>query len=263
MDCGRSAGRQRGLATGAARGGRCVRRYVVGCSRSGIRAQRRCAARRRWCGSACRWRRRRNLGLRRRWRQRLFCADGRLRCWRRAPLLYRGRPARGSRWLRRNRRRRGRRWRGARRWSRDRRLMWRRRHGRSGVRRRSHWWLMRRWRRRWCRPGWRRRRRCRSGRRCRDWRRRPWRRRWGWRGTRRLWRGRWRSLRRRLRFPIRTDFVGLRDHQRRGLPMRRRGCELHRRKSRRGKQHETKVGHDDLYPLKIQLRKFSWTGVWR
>ena len=38
-------------------------------------------------------------------------------------------------------------------------------------------------------------------------------------------------------------WLGLRDHERRALRMRCGACELHRGQSRRGKQHETKVGH--------------------
>ena len=64
---------------------------------------------------------------------------------------------------------------------------------------------------------------------------------------------RWGSLRRRLGFSIGTKLgirLSLRHHQRCGLRVRWRACELHRRQSRRGKQHETKVGHDDVNPRK-------------
>jgi hypothetical protein len=136
--------------------------------------------------------------------------------------------------LRRNRRRRGRRRSGPLR--------------RCGCRRLMSWgWrLVRRRRRRRCGRLWR----------CdvRRWRsmRRRWRRRRGLRcrrsnfGGRRVCGGR-RALRRRLGFAV----IRLRHNQRPGLRMQGWACKLHRRKSCRGKQHETKSGHDDLDPRQI------------
>ena len=59
--------------------------------------------------------------------------------------------------------------------------------------------------------------------------------------------GRCRMSGRRFRLSVRTDFgLCLRHNQRCGLGVRRRACELHRRKSRRSEQHETKFCHDGL-----------------
>jgi hypothetical protein len=52
-------------------------------------------------------------------------------------------------------------------------------------------------------------------------------------------------------------FLGLGHNQRRGLGVRWRGYQLHRRQSGRGKQHETKVCHDGLDPRKIPGNK-AW-----
>jgi hypothetical protein len=61
---------------------------------------------------------------------------------------------------------------------------------------------------------------------------------------------RWRTLWRR-RFSFGAGFAGgLRHDQRRGLGMRRRAREMHRRKGSRSKQRETKVCHDGLNPWK-------------
>jgi hypothetical protein len=68
-----------------------------------------------------------------------------------------------------------------------------------------------------------------------------------------------RSLRRCFGFSIGTNFFlrpGLRHNQRRGLRVRWRGCKLHRGKSRRGKQHETKFCHEDLGSRKIIGNEF-------
>ncbi len=71
----------------------------------------------------------------------------------------------------------------------------------------------------------------------------------------RLARGR-RALWRREFFSIGMAFAGgLRHHHRCGLGLRWRKSEWHRRKSCRGKQHETKVGHDDLGPRKNNWRQ--------
>jgi hypothetical protein len=125
------------------------------------------------------------------------------------------------------------------------RLMRRRCDGRRSVRGRRRRCGMRRRSRR--RRGVRRRCRRRSARRRR-------RRRCGMRGRRRRRRSMWRRRRRRARWwcslrgwlglAVRTDFAGLRHHDRRGLRVRRRSCEVHRRKGGRGKQRETKVCHD-------------------
>jgi hypothetical protein len=127
--------------------------------------------------------------------------------------------------LRRSRRRRCRRRGGMRRRCGCRRLM---RRGRCWV------WRRRRSRRRgglwWRRCGVRRRRglgRCRVG-----------------------WRCLWRFFR--LWLSVRTDFgLCLRHNQRSGLGVRRRACELYRRKGRRSEQNETKFCHDGLSPRKI------------
>jgi hypothetical protein len=123
-------------------------------------------------------------------------------------------------------------------------------------------WRRRRMGRRWRR--WRRhmRRRRRWGRhvRRRRWRRRGRMRRRRWRGRGPGWR-RWRSGRRRLRrCSLRRllglsvgakFFLGLRHHHRRGLRMRRRGYQLHRRKRGRGEQQETKLCHGGLDPRNV------------
>ena len=119
-----------------------------------------------------------------------------------------------------------------------------------GRRRRWRRRVRRRWRR-WGRHMRRRRRRCRM-------RRRRWRRR-GPRGRRC---GGWRRSRRRSslwRLPglsVGTQFLlGLGHDQRRGLRMRRRSNQLHRRQRGRGKQDELKVCHDGLNP-----RRFPGSG---
>jgi hypothetical protein len=63
--------------------------------------------------------------------------------------------------------------------------------------------------------------------------------------------------------------LGLRHHHRRGLCVRGRTRKVHRRKSGRGKQHETKFGHDDVSPRQIienKIRRSTnkrWAGLWR
>jgi hypothetical protein len=52
-------------------------------------------------------------------------------------------------------------------------------------------------------------------------------------------------------------FLGLGHDLRRGLRVRWRGDQLHRRKSSRGKQQQAKVCHDGLDPRKILGRK-AW-----
>jgi hypothetical protein len=114
---------------------------------------------------------------------------------------------------------------------------WRRRLRR--CRRRSRWLRMLR---RCCGRRWHMHRRRRSRRR----RRRGMRRRCccGWRRVRRR-----RSLRRRLGLSVGTKFfLGLGHDQRRGLRVRWRSDQLHRRKSGRGKQQEAKVCHDGWNP---------------
>jgi hypothetical protein len=199
------------------------------------RRRRRCAFRLRLCGR-CDTGRRRRFGLHRRsgrrnWRLRLDRRSSR-RNWR---LRLHGCRRRGDRGLRRNRRRRGRRS-GALR--------------RCGCRRLMSWgWRLvrRRRRRRRCGRLWR----C-DVRRWRNSMRRWWQRRRGMRcrrsnfGGRRVCGGR-RALRRRLGFAV----IRLRHNQRPGLRVQGWACKLHRRKSCRGKQHETKSGHDDLDPRQI------------
>ena len=130
--------------------------------------------------------------------------------------FWRNRRCSGRRgWLRRSRRRRCRRGDGTLRWCGGGRLMRRGRYRVRGRRRsrgrRGFWW-----------------RRCGVRRRC-------------------CGLGRCRMSGRRFRLSVRTDFgLCLRHNQRCGLGVRRRACELHRRKSRRGEQHETKFCHDGL-----------------
>ncbi len=183
--------------------------------------------------------------------------------------LCRGRGVRRYRRLRCGGRRRGNRWLGCiRRWCGN----WRRGTGWRRCRWRGRGRGMRRWRR-WMRS----RRRC-SGRR-RFGRRRSGRRgmrrsgcrwcwmrrggcRWCWMRRRCGWRGgaRRRCLRCFLRLWLSVGaklFFGLCHNQRRVLRMRWHACELHRRKSCRGKQHETKFCHDGLGPRKIIGKKIG------
>lgn len=92
-----------------------------------------------------------------------------------------------------------------------------------------------------------RRRRGRSSVRCRCRRSRVWCRRGGGSSMRRRCCRRLCALRLRvLRLSVRPQFFpGLRDDDRRRLRMGYGACELHRRQSRGGEQHETKVCHDD------------------
>ena len=207
----------------------------------------------RLCLRSCRGRRSRR-------HRRRFGAVRRSHASRRVSLsgLYRGRGVRRYRRLRCGGRRRGNRWlRCSRRWC-------------------GNWWRGTGWRccrgrgmRRWSR--WRRRMRScrrRSGRRWfgrrRSGRRGMWRGgcRWCWMRGRCGWRGgaRWRCLRCFLRLWLSVGaklFLGLCHNQRRVLRMRWHANELHRRKSCRGKQHETKFCHDGLGPRKIIGKKIG------
>jgi hypothetical protein len=149
------------------------------------------------------------------------------------------------------------------------------------MRRRRH--RVRRWRRRrrrrsrlW-RRGWRWRRRRRG--RFRRRRRRRCSRLGRWRRRRCCGLGRSRDGRRRARRRLRRClllglsvgtkfFLGLGHDQRRGLRVRWRSNQLHRRKSGRGKQQEAKVCHDGWDPRgnlgdKVRRSTNKQAGLWR